>query len=129
MTNELDTNSEVRAWVREMGNLTTPDAIYWCDGSESERAALTAEAVKRGILIPLNPKKRPNSYLHRSHPNDVARVEEVTFICSREERHAGPTNRWMSPEVAYPKMRNWFSGCMRGRTLYVIPYVMGPLAS
>jgi phosphoenolpyruvate carboxykinase (GTP) len=126
---DVDTNSEVREWVREMAQLTTPDQVYWCDGSENERQTLTAKAVREGILIPLNPAKRPNSYLHRSHPNDVARVEEVTFICSREERHAGPTNHWMEPQAAYDKLRGWFQGCMKGRTLYVVPYVMGPLGS
>jgi len=126
MTTDLDTNAQVRAWVQEMAELVKPDEIRWCNGSNAERVALTEEAVRRGILIPLNPKKRPNSFLHRSNPNDVARVEEVTFICSRQERDAGPTNHWKEPKAAYGQLRDWFRGCMKGRTLYVVPYLMGP---
>jgi phosphoenolpyruvate carboxykinase (GTP) len=125
MATGASANAHVQKWVQEMVDLVQPDRVHWCDGSESERASLTAEAVQRGVLIPLNPTKRPNCYLHRSNPNDVARVEEVTFICSRTERDAGPTNHWMEPQAAYQKLRGWFSGSMKGRTLYVVPYVMG----
>jgi phosphoenolpyruvate carboxykinase (GTP) len=101
----------------------------WCDGSREEYKRLTQEAVAAGILIPLNPHKRPNSYLHRSHPTDVARTEEVTFICTSNEEDAGVTNHWMAPDEAYRKLGKMLDGSMRGRTMYVIPYVMGPLNS
>jgi phosphoenolpyruvate carboxykinase (GTP) len=116
-------------WVAECARLTQPDHIVWCDGSPEERARLTREAVKAGILIPLNQDKRPNCYLHRSNPNDVARTEQLTFICTPTREEAGPTNNWSDPAETYRKMRGWFEGSMRGRTMYVIPYVMGPVGS
>ncbi|MBI3181892.1 MAG: phosphoenolpyruvate carboxykinase (GTP) [Myxococcales bacterium] len=125
----LTDNPEVKGWVAEMAALGKPDRIYWCDGSEEEKRRLTEQAVAAGVLIPLNPQKHPGSYLHRSHPNDVARVEHLTFICTPSREEAGPTNNWMSPEDAYGKLRKLFDGSMRGRTMYVIPYVMGPLGS
>ena len=122
-------NKTLLAWVEEMARLTKPDRIVWCDGSEEENRRLTEEAVKAGILIPLNPKKRPGCYLHRSNPNDVARVEQLTFICTPTKEEAGPTNNWMDPKEAYGKLGRLFEGAMRGRTMFVVPYVMGPLGS
>jgi len=122
-------NAELVAWVAKMAQMTQPDSIVWCDGSEEEKKRFTDLAVKEGILIPLNQQKRPGCYLHRSNPNDVARVEHLTFICTTNKEDAGPTNNWMEPEAAYTKLTHLFSGCMKGRTLYVVPYVMGPLGS
>ena len=122
-------NAELLAWVSKMAQMTQPDSIVWCDGSEEEKKRFTDMAVKEGILIPLNQQKRPGCYLHRSNPNDVARVEHLTFICTTNKEDAGPTNNWMEPEAAYTKLTHLFTGCMTGRTMYVVPYVMGPLGS
>ena len=116
-------------WVEECAKLTRPDKIVWCDGSEAERDRLTKEAVAAGVLIPLNHDKRPNCYLHRSNPNDVARTEQLTFVCTPTKEEAGPTNNWSDPAETYTKIRGWIDGGMRGRTMYVVPYVMGPLGS
>jgi phosphoenolpyruvate carboxykinase (GTP) len=123
------TNPHLERWVSDMAAMTTPDQIVWCDGSDAERARLTELAVEQGILTPLNQEKRPGCYLHRSDPNDVARVEHLTFICSRRKEDAGPTNNWWDPKEAYAKLGSLFKGCMKGRTMYVVPYVMGPLGS
>ncbi|MCC7535084.1 MAG: phosphoenolpyruvate carboxykinase (GTP) [Deltaproteobacteria bacterium] len=128
-TPPANANAHVRKWVEETARMTKPDRIYWCDGSEEERAALTQEAVAKGVLTPLNQEKLPGCYLHRSDPNDVARVEHLTFICTPTKRGAGPTNNWMDPKDAYAKLGALFDGSMRGRTLYVIPYAMGPIGS
>lgn len=120
---------ELLDWVTKMARLTEPDAIRWCDGSIAERLALTELATKMGSLIPLNPTKRPGCYLHRSNPNDVARTENLTFICSDSKADAGPTNNWMPPDDAYGKLGGWFKGSMRGRTMYVVPYLLGPPGS
>ncbi len=119
----------LKAWVDEMAALTKPDRIVWCDGSAEQRAQFTAEAVRDGVLKPLNPQKRPGCYIAYSNPNDVARVEHLTFICTPTKAEAGPTNHWMAPDEAYTKLRGLFDGSMRGRTMYVVPYVMGPLSS
>ena len=119
----------VRVWVAEVAALTTPDRIHWCDGSEEERVRLTAEAVASGVLIPLNPEKLPNSYLHRSDPTDVARTEHLTFICSETKEAAGPNNNWLAPAEAKARLTPLYSGAMKGRTLYVVPFVMGPVGS
>ena len=119
----------LRDWVKEVAALTKPDAIIWCDGSEAEKNRLTKQAVAAGILIELNQEKRPGCYLHRSNPNDVARTEQLTFVCTPKKIDAGPTNNWSDPVETYAKLRGWLDGSMRGRTMYVVPYVMGPLGS
>jgi len=116
-------------WVLQVARLTQPDTIQWCDGSDSEFAALTARMQADGTLIPLNPDTNPRSWLHRSHPDDVARVEHLTFVCTSERDDAGPNNHWMPPAEGNAKMDALFDGCMRGRTMYVIPYCMGPIDS
>ena len=116
-------------WVAEMVKLCQPDQVYWCDGSEKEKEALTQQAVDAGILIKLNQKKLPGCYYHRSNPNDVARVEECTFICTRTPDEAGPTNNWRAPHEMYEKLYGMCRGAMKGRTLYVVPYLMGPAGS
>src|SRR3954470_3866159 len=110
-------NPTVLAWVQEMAALCQPDRVFWCDGSDAEKIALTQEAVGRGILIELNQKKLPGCYLHRSNPNDVARTEQCTFICTTNADAVGPTNNWMETKAAYKKLRPLFLGCMKGRTM------------
>jgi phosphoenolpyruvate carboxykinase (GTP) len=125
----LTKNPTLIQWVDQMARLTRPDRVVWCDGSEEERQRMTEEAVARGILVPLSPQKLPGCYLHRSNPNDVARVEQLTFICTPTRDEAGPTNNWMAPADAYAKLGALFEGSMAGRTMYVVPYVMGPVGS
>jgi len=122
-------NVHLKNWVNQIARMTRPDRIVLCDGSEQENHRLTEEALAAGVLIRLNQQKVPNGHLHRSHPNDVARVEHLTFICSRNRDDAGPTNNWMAPQETYSKLSKLFDGAMKGRTMYVIPYVMGPLGS
>jgi phosphoenolpyruvate carboxykinase (GTP) len=122
-------NQSVIRWVEEQAKLCKPDRIYWCNGSNEEKEALTGEAVARGILIKLNQKKLPGCYYHRSELNDVARVEQCTYLCTPTQEEAGPTNNWMAPEQMYRKLRDLCAGAMKGRTMYVVPYLMGPPGS
>ena len=119
----------LQRWVEDVARLTRPDAVHWCDGSDTEHAALVAQMEADGTLIRLNETTNPGSWLHRSHPDDVARVEHLTFVCTSEAEDAGPNNHWMAPADAHAKMDALFDGCMRGRTMYVIPYCMGPIDS
>ncbi len=121
--------STLAAWVNEMATLTEARNLIWCDGSEEERARLTAQAVAAGILMPLNQRKRPGCYLHRSHPSDVSRAEELTFVCTPSRDEAGPTNNWMDPGETQRRLRAWLAGAYRGRTMYAVPYVLGPVGS
>ncbi|MEN9677294.1 MAG: hypothetical protein RIS76_3190 [Verrucomicrobiota bacterium] len=123
------TNPHLLAWVRDTVGITQPDRVFWCDGSLEEREALYAAAVAEGVLIPLNQEKLPGCYYHRSHPNDVARVEQCTYICTEAEVDAGPTNNWSEPRAMREKLLGLARGSMKGRILYVVPYLMGPAGS
>jgi phosphoenolpyruvate carboxykinase (GTP) len=126
MSSKLDALNQ---WVLDVARLARPDAIHWCDGSDSENDALIAAMSADGTLIKLKEQTHPDSWLHRSHPDDVARVEHLTFVCTPEQDDAGPNNHWMSPADGHARMDALFDGCMVGRTLYVIPYCMGPIDS
>jgi phosphoenolpyruvate carboxykinase (GTP) len=116
-------------WVESVARMTRPEQIVWCDGSEEEAARMQEQMVHEGNTLRLNEKTYPNCFLHRSDPSDVARTEKVTFICTRERENAGPTNNWMAPDDAKKTLGGLFSGAMQGRTMYVIPYILGPAAS
>jgi phosphoenolpyruvate carboxykinase (GTP) len=119
----------VSAWVDEVAKLTQPDRVHWCDGSDAQFQALERELIAARELLPLDAQRFPGCVLSRSHPSDVARVEHLTFVCTRNKDDAGPNNHWIAPAQAHAKMDALFAGCMKGRTLYVVPYCMGPIDS
>jgi len=123
------TNRVVLAWIEEQTKLCQPENVFWCGGSEEEKEFLAAEAVAKGVLIRLNQEKLPGCYYHRSNPNDVARVEQCTYVCTETPDEAGPTNNWSAPREMYARLNGLCRGAMRGRTMYVVPYLMGPPGS
>ena len=125
----MTNNEKLRSWVEETAQLCQPDNIYWCDGSQEENERLCEALVQKGTFVRLDPAKRPGSYLARSNPEDVARVEGRTYICAKTPMEAGPTNNWHDPDDMKTTLKGLFKGCMKGRTMYVVPFSMGPLGS
>lgn len=125
----MNSNKKLQAWVKEMADMCQPDQIYWCDGSQEENDRLLEETVKIGASTKLNPEKRPGCYAFNSDPSDVARVEGRTYIASKKQEDSGPTNNWIDPDELKKTMRGLYTGCMKGRTMYVIPFSMGPIGS
>ena len=123
------TNKELQSWVDQVAKLTNPAAVHWCDGSNQEYQNFIAQMLESGNLLKLNAETFPNCYLHRSDQTDVARVEHLTFICTSKQEDAGPNNNWMDPDKAHGKLDELFKDCMSGRTMYIIPYCMGPIDS
>ena len=122
-------STPLEQWVESVARMTRPEEIVWCDGSEEENARIQQQMVRQGHTLELNEKTYPNCFLHRSDPSDVARTEKVTFICTQDKENAGPTNNWMPPAEAKKTLGSLFDGAMKGRTMYVIPYILGPAAS
>jgi phosphoenolpyruvate carboxykinase (GTP) len=129
VTSLASLNRDASAWVDEVARMTQADRVHWCDGSDAERRSIERDLVASKDLLPLNQSSFPGCHLHRSHPSDVARVEHLTFVCTTNREDAGPNNHWMPPQEAHAKMNALFAGCMKGRTLYVVPYCMGPIDS
>ncbi|MFA6217674.1 MAG: phosphoenolpyruvate carboxykinase (GTP) [Candidatus Omnitrophota bacterium] len=129
MKKTISHNKKLKDWVMKMARMCQPDDIVWIDGSEKQKAQLEKEAITAGELIPLNQDKLPGCFLHRTNPNDVARTEHLTYICTKEKHTAGPNNNWMAPQAAYRKAKTIFKGSMKGRTMYVIAFSMGPVGS
>ena len=129
VTSLASVNRDVSAWVDKVAKLTQPDHIFWCDGSDAEFHLLQRELISSKELLALDPQSFPGCVLSRSHPSDVARVEHLTFVCTRNKEDAGPNNHWVAPAQAHEQMDLLFAGCMRGRTMYVVPYCMGPIES
>jgi len=129
MKRRMDRNSPtpLTAWVNEMASLTQAKNMIWCDGSEEEKRRLTAHAVTTGVLMPLDQRRRPGCYLHRSHPSDVSRTEELTYVCTPTRDEAGPTNNWMDPGETRRKLKGWLEAAYKGRTMYGVPYLLGPV--
>src|SRR5881397_2203 len=125
----MSVTSVAEKWVSEAAGVTQPSRVVWCDGSKAEFDGLIQAMLQDGTLLPLNPNTYPDCYLHRSHPSDVARTEQLTFICARQKEDAGPTNNWMAPAEAKTRAGGYLRGAMRERTMYVIPYLMGPAGS
>ena len=122
-------NAALQQWIDEVAAMTKPDKIHWCDGSKKEYKTLVGQMLATGELLELNKAAYPNCYLHRSDPSDVARVEHLTYVCTENREDAGPNNNWMEPSMAHQKLNQLFDGCMQGRTMYVLPYCMGPIKS
>ena len=127
--NQWTPNARLNEWIEDIMGLCAPAKVHVCDGSDLEFQRIADEMVRKGVLTPLNPAKRPHSFWCHSHPDDVARVEENTFICSQRKEDAGPTNNWRDPAEMREHLQKLFRGCMQGRTMYVVPYCMGPLHS
>lgn len=128
-TNLLASNPKLKKWVEEQVKLCQPDKVHVCTGTEAEYQQIQQEMIQQGKVVQLNPKKRPNCILVRSTKDDVARVERFTYICSEKQEDAGPTNNWVHPNEMKKELHELYSGCMKGRTMYVIPYSMGPIGS
>ena len=127
--NGLTNNKVLLDWVQEVAELTKPEKVVWITGEEAQLEEIRKEGCSTGELIKLNEEKLPGCYLHRSDTRDVARVEARTFICCKEEKNAGPTNNWMDPQEMYSKLNKLYDGCMKGRTMYIIPFAMGIVGS